>query len=271
MFDERRLVKRSELLASLASPHPSPEWVGALLKRVAVLRPGQQWELVLPTDQPILDAIARDSALARRVRAQWSSVAGAVAAHSAAAVHAPVPVADAPRSSRTALTETAGGGGGGGGGGEGGAVSMHQSSVATMGRDAEVLQQFLLGRFEKDGVLSLSALLRELAAHPEVRLSRQFADGNADGPKALDTLLTSIAHSMHGGYVLKALDAQQIDKYRDVILKLFVAKNSVKKAEIKAEIKSKLSEDVTMAQCEKVLKEFAVCKGSLWTFKVPSI
>jgi hypothetical protein len=45
MFDERRFVKRSELLASLAPPHPAPEWVGALLKRLAVLRADQVREL----------------------------------------------------------------------------------------------------------------------------------------------------------------------------------------------------------------------------------
>jgi hypothetical protein len=221
----------------------------------------------------VLDALARDAVLARRVRAQWSSAAGAVAAHAPAArAQAPAPVGDAARSSRLAVAETGGGSGGSGSGsGEvGGASSTHPSAVATMGRDAESLQQYLLGRFEKEGVLSRSVLLRDLGGHSDIRLGRQFADGNADGPKVLDSVLQSIAHAMHGAYVLKALDAQQIDKYRDVMLKLFVTKNSVKKAEIKAELKSKLGEDVTMAQCDKILKEFAVCKGSLWTFKVPS-
>ena len=72
-------------------------------------------------------------------------------------------------------------------------------------------------------------------------------------------------------YVLKRVDNPQIDKYREVVLRLFVRseKGTVKKQEIKEAIKTALNEEISPGNYKKVLSEFAVCKGNIWCFKVP--
>ncbi|KAE9591891.1 hypothetical protein Lal_00038694 [Lupinus albus] len=85
-------------------------------------------------------------------------------------------------------------------------------------------------------------------------------------PDELKSVISEVAHSIHGSYVLKS---SPDEPFRDVVINWCLGGTNVqiKKAEILEVARRKLNREVTNLEYSKVMNELCVSKGTYWVLK----
>lgn len=127
------------------------------------------------------------------------------------------------------------------------------------------LPQALYALFRHHNVCSLDNIRKWLANFPEAGAASQL--GTAPDPALHSAIIKcSNIRGIRGSYLLAATGAEDVDKFREVLLGLLLDKPQVKRSEIKDAVKeAKLEFGDTMLT--KVLKSICMTRGNGWCLK----
>lgn len=134
-------------------------------------------------------------------------------------------------------------------------------------KPAPELVEILTQTFKEHGVCTRALLLSIVQQHAE-SAGLSFAS-EAEASRETLRALEHIAREVpgRGAYVLRHAASEEIDKFRDVVIRLFSSQESVRRADVKAACLSELGESLPQNMYSKLMKELATSRNNVWTFK----
>eukprot|EP01027_Heterolobosea_sp_BB2_P004544 GEZU01006959.1.p1 GENE.GEZU01006959.1~~GEZU01006959.1.p1 ORF type:complete len:281 (-),score=105.41 GEZU01006959.1:88-930(-) len=243
LFTQQQYVERKHVAEKLEL---APDVVRELLHEIAELRPGKGWELKVAKDEKFMSKFIE---VVARQKKEWENrkakILKNVATGFASVGPARGKVDFTTVKPTTNVDDVVG------------AVSRVIGSSVQ-----QHVRRFFLEMFEKFGVCGLVMLKQQFA-------NKQKADAvlNEANETMFQQVLNAIAKPFNNSYVLKTLGDPDVDKYRDVLLDLFQAKKTLKRAEIMKEVQDRLNVEIPPNVYSKILKEIAISKGGTWVAK----
>jgi hypothetical protein len=129
----------------------------------------------------------------------------------------------------------------------------------------EKLQVFFIQMFKQYGVCNM-ALLKETFVKENIHLKKLVTE------EMYQSALHMVARSFgDSSYVRKSIGDPTVDKFRDIIIDMFIEKGTLKKDEIREKVIEKLKTPLTPAVYATITKELAIQSGVSWKAKTGNI
>ncbi|KAA8499707.1 DNA-directed RNA polymerase III subunit RPC5 [Porphyridium purpureum] len=149
-----------------------------------------------------------------------------------------------------------------------GARSGGNFALVSEPQRARLLEQWFESKFQQYKVLS-DALLEDLVER-EPPAAFSGSESLSDILPQVQSKLSEMSVKIRGVYILKRLNNPHLDKYRDILLELFVKHEKVRRAMAREAMEaSELGEDVPDQIYVRIMKDFADSRGSAWSIKTP--